>query len=73
MIHNDRRDGRGLTRRHVQILQCLAKGLTSEEAARKLGIQAKTVEAHRAGLLVRMEALNAPHAVYLGMKRGLIK
>lgn len=62
-----------LTRRHRQVLQLMARGLTSEEAGKRLGIDAKTVAAHRAGLLVRLGALNAPHAVYLAMKRGLIR
>ncbi len=62
-----------LTRRHVQVLQCMARGCTSEETAKKLGINSKTVAAHRAGLLVRLGALNGPHAVFLGMKKGLIR
>ncbi|HZN63622.1 MAG TPA: helix-turn-helix transcriptional regulator [Planctomycetota bacterium] len=62
-----------LTRRHVQVLQCMARGCTSEETAKKLGINTKTVAAHRASLLVRLNAQNGPHAVYLGVKRGLIR
>lgn len=62
-----------LTRRHVQILQLMARGLTSEETGRKLGIDAKTVAAHRAGLLVRLGATNGPHAVYLAVKKGFIR
>jgi len=62
-----------LTRRHVQILQLMARGLTSEETAKRLGIDAKTVATHRAGLLVRLNAQNAPHAIWLAMKRGLIR
>ena len=33
----------------------------------------KTVAAHRASLLVRLNAQNAPHAVYLAVKQGLIR
>ena len=62
-----------LTRRHVQILQCMARGCTSAETAKKLGINAKTVAAHRACLLFRLNAKNAPHAVYLGVRKGLIR
>lgn len=62
-----------LTRRHVQVLQCMARGCTAEETAKKLGINAKTVAAHRAGLLVRLNATNAPHAVYLALKKGVIR
>jgi DNA-binding CsgD family transcriptional regulator len=51
----------------------MARGLTSEETAKKLGINAKTVSAHRAGLLIRLNAANAPHAVYLAVKKGLIR
>jgi DNA-binding NarL/FixJ family response regulator len=62
-----------LTRRHVQILQCMARGWTSAETAKKLGINTKTVAAHRAGLLVRLNAQNAPNAVYIAIKKGLIR
>ena len=62
-----------LTRRHLQILHLMARGLTSEETAKRLGIDAKTVATHRAGMLVRLGAQNAPHAVYLAVKRGLIR
>ena len=62
-----------LTRRHVQVLQLMAKGRTSAETAKELGIDAKTVAAHRASLLVRLNAMNAPHAVYLAVKKGLIR
>lgn len=67
------RNNHKLTRRHVQILQLMARGLTADETAKKLGINAKTVAAHRAGLLVRLNASNAPHAVYLAVKKGLIR
>ena len=62
-----------LTRRHLQVLQCMARGCTSEQTAKKLGIDAKTVAAHRASLLVRLNARNGPHAVYLAVKNGLIR
>ena len=51
----------------------MARGCTSEETAKKLGINTKTVAAHRASLLVRLNAQNGPHAVYLGVKKGLIR
>lgn len=68
-----KKNNHSLTRRHVQVLQCMARGCTSEETAKKLGINAKTVAAHRASLLVRLNAQNAPHAVYLAVKQGLIR
>jgi len=68
-----RNNNHKLTRRHVQVLQCMARGCTSEETAKKLGIDAKTVAAHRASLLVRLNASNAPHAVYLAVTQGLIR
>ncbi|HEY3226814.1 MAG TPA: helix-turn-helix transcriptional regulator [Planctomycetota bacterium] len=62
-----------LTRRHLQILHLMARGLTSEETAKRLGIDAKTVATHRAGMLLRLGAQNAPHAIWLAMRRGLIR
>lgn len=68
-----KKNNHSLTRRHVQVLQCMARGCTSEETAKKLGINSKTVAAHRASLLVRLNAQNGPHAVYLAVKQGLIR
>lgn len=47
-----------LTQRERQIIQCLAKGLTSKETGRALDISPRTVEEHRARLLAKFEVRN---------------
>ena len=47
-----------LTSRERQIVQCLARGLTSKETGRHLSISPRTVEEHRARLLAKFEVKN---------------
>lgn len=47
---SDRRLLPPFTRRRAQILKLIAEGLTSGEIAERLGIDARTVEYHRAGI-----------------------
>jgi len=49
----------GLTRRERQIAQELLKGQTSKQIARALQISPRTVEAHRARLMQKMNATSA--------------
>jgi PAS domain S-box-containing protein len=48
-----------LTERERQVAARLAEGLTAKEIARVLGISHRTVETHRAKLLVKMKAKNS--------------
>ncbi len=47
-----------LTLRERQIVQCLARGLTSKEIGRQLDISPRTVEEHRARLLGKFDVRN---------------
>lgn len=54
-----------LTEREVQVGQEIAAGLSNKEAARKLGISPRTVEAHRANLMRKLNATSITDIVRL--------
>lgn len=54
-----------LTKRECQVLREVVEGLSSREIGDKLGVSFKTVEAHRAKIMKKMEAENVPHLIRL--------
>ncbi|HET6423041.1 MAG TPA: response regulator [Planctomycetaceae bacterium] len=54
-----------LTKRECQVLQEVVGGLSSKEIGGKLGVSFKTVEAHRAKIMKKMEADSVPHLIRL--------
>jgi DNA-binding CsgD family transcriptional regulator len=62
----------GLTGRHLEILQLIAKGRTTEEAGVELGIAPKTVNNHLSAVYRRLGARNLTQAVLLAARAGLI-
>ena len=52
-----------LTRREREVLELVCEGLTNAEIGKHLGISQRTVEIHRANLVMRIGARNTPHAV----------
>lgn len=64
---------RGLTDRHVEILQQLALGCTPNEAADELGITVKTFNNHLGVIYRRLGARNVTQAVLMGIRQGLIR
>lgn len=67
----DRRAGL-LTERERQILGLLAEGCTSKEVAQRLGLSTKTVENHRARILVKLGVVNTAAAISQGSQLGLL-
>lgn len=61
-----------LSRREHQVLQGLLSGLSSKELGAVLGISSRTVEAHRAKLIDRLEASSSAEAVRLGVMGGVV-
>lgn len=64
--------GAALTEREIRILEFVARGLTAEDIALKLGIAARTVRFHVDSARTKMGALNREEAVALVAKAGLI-
>jgi DNA-binding NarL/FixJ family response regulator len=68
-------DGRGtpaLTRRQREILQLFADGLSTDRAARSLGLSPETVRTHIKAVLSRLGARDRAHAVAIAFRGGLI-
>ena len=61
-----------LTARQREILQLLAEGKNTKEVAHLLGLSAKTVEAHRAQIMDRLDIHDVPGLVKYAIRTGLI-
>jgi ligand-binding sensor domain-containing protein/DNA-binding CsgD family transcriptional regulator len=61
-----------LTPRQKEILQLIAEGRSSREIAGLLGVSIKTVEAHRANLMDRLDIHDVPGLVRLAIRTRLI-
>lgn len=62
-----------LTPRQVQVFQLMATGHTDPMIAKILRIRPDSVSNHIAHIKARLGVCNRPHAVYVGMQRGIIK
>lgn len=54
-----------LTKRECEVLAQVVGGFSSKEIGSKLGVSFKTVEAHRAKIMKKMEADSVPHLIRL--------
>jgi DNA-binding CsgD family transcriptional regulator len=63
---------RQLTPRHVEILQLVAGGCTTDEVGQRLGIAAKTVNNHLSAVYRRLRTRNLTQAVLRAARAGLI-
>ncbi len=61
-----------LTEREREVLQLIAEGLTSKEIATQLGVSLKTVEAHRANLMEKLDIHKVSGLVRFAIREGLI-
>jgi DNA-binding NarL/FixJ family response regulator len=68
-----RDDDAPLTSREREVLGLVVDGLTSREIASRLLISLKTVEAHRANLMRKLDVSNVAQLVRLALDRGLVR
>lgn len=61
-----------LTRRQRQILAKIAKGMSSAEIARELGLSTNTVITHRRELLSKLNLHRAADITRFAMRNGLV-
>jgi DNA-binding NarL/FixJ family response regulator len=61
-----------LTPRQREILELIARGLTSRRIAATLGLHIKTVESHRTDLMRRLEIHNVAGLVRYALRHGLL-
>lgn len=62
-----------LTEREKEVLQLIAQNLSSQEIAEKLFITKRTVDFHRANLLLKLEAKNTNALISKSVELGLVK
>jgi DNA-binding NarL/FixJ family response regulator len=61
-----------LTARQREILQLIAEGVTTKETARRLGLNVKTVENHRADLMKRLDIHDIAGLVRYAVRTGVV-
>jgi DNA-binding CsgD family transcriptional regulator len=61
-----------LSVREVEVLKCIAGGLSSKQCAQELGIAPRTIERHVENLRNKLNARNKPHLVAKALSAGLI-
>jgi DNA-binding CsgD family transcriptional regulator len=62
----------GLTPREKEVLQLICKGLTNKEISEKLFISPRTVDNHRASILLKTEVKNTAALVAFALKHDLV-
>jgi len=62
-----------LTSREREVLQLVAEGKTSKEASAELHVSAKTVDAHRASIMRKLDIHDTAGLVRYAIRRGLIE
>lgn len=61
-----------LSRREIDILDLVARGVSFAEAAERLFISPHTVKTHVKNIYRKLEAHSSTHAVYIARQRGLL-
>lgn len=62
-----------LTGRQLEVLNCLARGMSNLEVGSTLFISEGTVKAHVKAILRKLEARDRTQAISIAMKRGLVR
>jgi DNA-binding CsgD family transcriptional regulator len=62
----------GITRRELEILELMAKGMSNREIAEKLFVSENTVKTHSSRLFDKLSARRRTQAVQIGKEMGLI-
>lgn len=61
-----------LTARELQILKLLAEGKTNKETAAVLSVSVRTVEAHRASLMRKLDLTSLSDLIYFAIRNGIV-
>jgi DNA-binding NarL/FixJ family response regulator len=62
-----------LTPRQIEVLTCIASGLSTKEIANLLSLSVKTVETHRAALMQRLRIFNVAGLTRYAIRQRLIE
>lgn len=60
-----------LTEKETKILSLLSDGLSNQEVSEKVGITRRTVESHRARIMLKLNLHTLPELVKYSIKNGL--
>ena len=71
-VDERRRKELGISARELEILGCIAEGLSNREIAEKLFVSENTVKTHSSRLFQKLGARRRTQAVQLGKEAGLI-
>jgi DNA-binding NarL/FixJ family response regulator len=61
-----------LSRRQQEVLVLIVRGTSTKDIATKLGLSAKTIEAHRAQIMAKLGIFDIPGLVLYAVRQGLI-
>ena len=67
-----RREGLGITRRELEVLELIAEGLSNREIAGKLFVSENTVKTHSSRVFDKLGAKRRTQAVQMGKELGLL-
>ena len=70
--NDGKRQELGVTRREIEILELIAKGMSNREIADKLFVSESTVKTHSSRLFDKLSARRRTQAVQIGKELGLI-
>lgn len=71
-VRSTRENPAGLTARQMDVLECLAAGMSNMTIAEELYISAKTTEHHVSAVLAKLGATSRTQAVAIARRRGLL-
>ena len=71
--NDGKRQELGITRREIEILELIAKGMSNREIADKLFVSESTVKTHSSRLFDKLSARRRTQAVQIGKELGLIR
>jgi DNA-binding CsgD family transcriptional regulator len=72
-VADAKRDGLGITRRELEVLQLMAQGMSNREIAGKLFVSENTVKTHSSRVFDKLGAKRRTQAVQLGKELGLLR
>ncbi|MBI4851946.1 MAG: response regulator transcription factor [Acidobacteria bacterium] len=67
-----RRDSEGLTERQKNILKFLVSGQTNKEIAQYFNLSVKTIDAHRANIMTKLNIHDLPGLVKYAVRSGIV-
>jgi len=71
VLDERKREDLGITRRELEILELIARGMSNREIAQKLYVSENTVKTHSSRVFDKLGARRRTQAVQLGKERGL--